>query len=230
MPRAMRSPSPGNTRRTMFTTTVSTTDRTSDTTSQFTVPRFARPQRVQYRNGMVRRVSLLVGVCVLFACLPGQAAAMTVGSRDLVTNGRSDGPGPEKTGPTILVSKGSNEAGSWTLSAYRATTGVCLEVSTDASGGAGLCTVEGRRITLGLSGGTGGSALFGTAPKRATSVRVEYADGTTVTLPARSKADFDMSFFATRRADERAVARVIAFNERGKQVAEFSVGSMRKPS
>jgi hypothetical protein len=98
---------------------------------------------LEYRDGMVRRVSLLAGLCVIFACLLlGHAAAMTRGSRSDVASGASDGAGPTKTGPTIVVSKGSNNAGSWTLSAYRSTTGLCLEVSTDASSGAVLCTVE----------------------------------------------------------------------------------------
>jgi hypothetical protein len=84
-------------------------------------------------------------------------------------------------------------------------------------------------ITLGLSSGsTGEGALYGTAPKRATSVRVEYADGTTLNLPTKTKADFGVSFFATRRGEDRVVSRVVALNDRGRRVAELSVGSERR--
>lgn len=135
--------------------------------------------------------------------------------------GVSDGM-PEPTGAVVTVVQGSDAAGSWSMSAYRAATGLCLRFQPDERIRSGSCIVESATLSGAVSGGSGGSWVYGIAPKQATQVQIEYTDGRTIDIATTVSAAFDVSFFAARGLDG-GVIRIVASDERGTALAEQSI-------
>jgi len=91
------------------------------------------------------------------------------------------GVDPPALGPVVEIAHGGSGASAWTLRAWRSARGLCVQLNNVR--GCGDYVPSGRgAMSIGGGGSDGHSWLDGEVAPRVASVRVEFADGTSVVL------------------------------------------------
>ena len=81
----------------------------------------------------------------------------------------------------VEIAHGGSGASAWTLRAWQSATGLCVQLNNGT--GCGDYVSSGRgSMSIGVSGSDSSSWLDGEVAPRVASVRVEFADGTSVVL------------------------------------------------
>ncbi len=158
---------------------------------------------------------------------PGASMLRTPASQPVTAAPKATDAKPPALGTKVVVAEGPSGSGTWTVSAYRSATGLCVELRLGTSTSGNCGTHSPQSLNVGLSGFMDDDWAFGSAPPGTALVRVEYSDGTSVEMiPTTSNAEFGMSFFAAEVDRDRVIVRAAALDGNGTVIAEQSIPAL----
>lgn len=158
-------------------------------------------------------------VCALVAL--GSVAACSSAGDDAGTDGELF---PERTGDPVAVASGGEDGAGWELTAQESVEGTCLLVEDELDRQTEACGFDVPALhDIGFFDHTGvaGSpqVLAGVATAEVTDVRLEIADGTTISAPLlRPDGATRVAFFVVELTGGQRVSAVVAVGADGQEL------------